>query len=131
MVLAIAFLLAPAVAEDVASGGIGHTCGNCSPDTNYDSLHVGNDRATAFGNSGGFVLGFSSGPAKAHNDLEITKSQNSGARTGADSEGEYSFDFTGSFSKRNIELIDVGNREALAFGYATALNTVKITTSQQ
>ena len=130
-----------------------------SDDTNFDSVQVGNDKATAFGSDSGFPFGFRNGPAKAENNLEIKKNQDSGKckpcihienaspddsiglQDGTDWEdstnwedymdpGE-SIDICGDACiKANIEQIKVGNREALAFGLASATNNVKIVTNQ-
>ncbi len=104
-----------------------------SDDTNFDSVQVGNDKATAFGSVSGFPFGFRNGPAKAENNLEIKKNQNSGNCSPCEF-----IDLVDGITERcgdacikaNIEQIKVGNREALAFGLASATNNVKIVTNQ-
>ncbi|VVB72898.1 Uncharacterised protein [uncultured archaeon] len=143
MVLAIAFLLAPAMAQeamggqgvDILKNGIFQTDGSAFTfpvylqDTNYGSVQVGNDKATAFGTGNSFPFGFRNGPADAQNNLEIKKNQDSGARL--DPDGYVIDAYNNSYNKLNIDQIKVGNRDALAFGYATANNNVKILTNQQ
>jgi hypothetical protein len=93
-------------------------------DTNADNLVVGNDKAIAFGTI--WQTGFRS--PKATNNLEIKKNQDSG-------ECEACQDFNGTCTdsciKVNLESIKVGDRDAMAFGFATATNNVKIVTNQQ
>ncbi len=132
-----------------------------SDDTNFDSVQVGNDKAMAIGSESGFPFGFRNGPAKAENNLEIKKNQDSGKcrpcvtienaspvdesvdwedseYLGDDESLEDNLDFENGFLeicgdaciKANIEQIKVGNREALAFGLASATNNVKIVTNQ-
>ncbi len=130
-----------------------------SDDTSFDSVQVGNDKATAFGSDSGFPFGFRNGPAKAENNLEIKKNQDSGkcrpcvtivnaspiesmdledSEYLADGEGLDGLDLQDGFIdicgdaciKANIEQIKVGNRDALAFGLASATNNVKIVTNQ-
>ena len=138
MVLAIAILLAPVMATDAYGGdgvdilgdGIFETDGSAFTfpvdltDTNYDSVQVGDDKATAFGTDSGFPFGFRNGPANAQNNLEIKKNQDSGICSPC-------VDYcTDSCLNLNIEQIKVGDREALAFGFASAVNNVKIVTNQ-
>lgn len=116
---------------DILGDGIFETDGSAFTfpgfqDTNYDSVKVGNDKATSFGMGNGFPFG----PANAQNNLEIKKNQDSGtcdACTVTDGINESCQD---ACLKLNIEQIEVGNREALAFGFATATNNVKIVTNQ-
>lgn len=128
IVLAIAFFFAPAMADDAMGGenidllhnGIFETNGNAftfpvDQNTNYDSLQVGNDKATSFGMGCSFPFGFCNGPANAENNLEIKKNQNADAT-------DYML---------NIEQIKVGDRVAQAFGFATANNNVKIVVNQE
>lgn len=138
MVLAMAVLSLSAMAQtesgyglagaggvDVLGTGIFETQGSAvkfpeAQDTNIDILDVGNDRAMAFGNI------FQRYPAAtASNNLEIKKNQNSGNCSPCDGF------CTDSCTKVNIEQIKVGNREAMAFGFASANNYVKIVTNQQ
>jgi hypothetical protein len=92
-------------------------------DTNIDSLDVGNDKALAFGNI------WQKNPiATATNNLEIKKNQDSG-------ECNRIIDNVSPCQdcciKVNLERINVGNREAIAFGPASAANYIKIVTNQQ
>jgi hypothetical protein len=145
LVLAIAILLAPVMATDAYGGngidvlgdGIFETDGSGFSfpvdytDTNYDSVQVGNDKATAFGTDSGFPFGFRNGPANAQNNLEIKKNQDSGICTSCETwEGDNYTGCMDSCLNLNIEQIKVGNREALAFGFASAVNNVKIVTNQ-
>jgi hypothetical protein len=92
-------------------------------DTNIDSVSVGNDKAIAFGNPWKSNL-----RAYATNELEITKTQDSGECVQCtDENGSTCAD---SCIKVNFEQINVGNREALAFGFGTSNNKVKITATQ-
>jgi hypothetical protein len=101
-------------------------------DTNFDSVQVGNDKATSFGMGNSFPFGFRNGPANAQNNLEIKKNQQSGNCCPCDTYDEEGY-YTGCIDaclKVNIEQIKVGNREALAFGSASATNNIKIVTNQ-
>jgi hypothetical protein len=93
-------------------------------DTNVDSLVVGNDKAIAFGSL--WQTGFRS--PKATNNLEIKKNQDSGECAACQ---DFNGTCTDSCLTVNLEQIKVGNRDALAFGFATATNNVKIVTNQQ
>jgi hypothetical protein len=157
MVLAIAALLSvPAMAEafggsgavDVLGDGIFETEGSSfkfpvEQDTSIDTLVVGDDKALSFG----MIWGMDP-PAVATNNLEIKKNQDSGdckcccpwAALGGDHQGAEAAPGTGVLGcavcqdcckKMNIEQIEVGDREAMAFGFATATNNVKIVTNQQ
>jgi hypothetical protein len=92
-------------------------------DTNIDSLDVGNDKALAFGN-----IWQKTPIATATNNLEIKKNQDSG-------ECNRIIDNVSPCQdcciKVNLEQIKVGNREAMAFGRASAANYIKIVTNQQ
>ena len=92
-------------------------------DTNIDSLYVGNDKALAFGN-----IWQKTPIATATNNLEIKKNQDSG-------ECNRIIDNVSPCQdcciKVNLEQINVGNREAIAFGPASAANYIKIVTNQQ
>jgi hypothetical protein len=96
-------------------------------DTNIDSITVGNDKAMAFGNTWLF-----SPRAYATNELEVQKVQDSGACETCCEEGrpDNCSSCTDPCLKVNFEQIKLGNREALAFGFATATNKVKISTAQ-
>jgi len=89
-------------------------------DTSLDSLVVGDDKALAFGMTWGIDP-----PAIAENNLEIKKNQDSGDCVCCPT------NCTDCCIKINLEQIKVGNREAMAFGFATATNNVKIVTNQQ
>lgn len=109
--------------------------------TNFDSVNVGNDVATALGPvipiPGHHPL------AKATNNLEIKKNQDSGdcqsCCDGAHEDGcDNAFDgghkgchtCDNACVKINLEQVKVGNRAALAVGNAEAENNVKIVTNQ-
>ena len=93
-------------------------------DTNVDSLVVGNDKAIAFGSL--WQTGFRS--PKATNNLEIKKNQDSGGCAACQ---DFNGTCTDSCITVNLESIKVGDRDAMAFGFATATNNVKIVTNQQ
>jgi hypothetical protein len=99
-------------------------------DTNIDSLDVGNDKALAFGN-----IWQKTRIATATNNLEIKKNQDSGNCSPCVTETivdeDYYLDCSDPCTKVNIEQINVGNREAMAFGPASAANYIKIVTNQQ
>ncbi len=151
MVLATASLFAPVMAHsdeayggdgvDILDDGIFETDGSAFSfpadftDTNYDAVQVGNDKATAFGSNSGFPFGFQNGPANAQNNLEIKKNQDSGKCRPCvfAVENEFESELTvcdDACLKMNIEQIKVGNRNALAFGLASATNNVKLVTNQ-
>ena len=91
-------------------------------DTNVDSLTVGNDKALAIGNLWGNI------DPTATNNLEIKKNQDSGACECCTSGDAPCQDCC---LKVNVEQVTVGNRNALAFGSASATNNAKIVTNQQ
>ena len=141
----MAFITVPVMAQnamgsnggvDILGDGIFETDGSAFQfpvfaDTNFDSVAVGNDKATAFGTDSGFPFGFRNGPANAQNNLEIKKNQDSGICTSCETwEGDNYTGCMDSCLNLNIEQIKVGNREALAFGFASAVNNVKIVTNQ-
>ena len=150
MVLAMAMLSVPVLAQGLAgnggvdilgrdgSGGIFETDGSAFrfpelQDTNIDALTVGNDNALAFGN-----LWQKTPIATATNNLEIKKNQDSGvngygnATTWDAATGFVTSDTPIDWNiKVNIDQIKVGNRNAMAFGYASATNNVKIVANQQ
>jgi hypothetical protein len=146
LVLAIAMLSLPAMAQsnyglagsggvDILGTGIFETDGTLTrfpeaQDTNIDTLDVGNDKALAFGNI------FQKTPlATATNNLEIKKNQDSGANGYSNATSNDGTTYTETPTdwniKVNIDQIRVGNREAMAFGYAAATNNVKIVANQQ
>ncbi len=138
MVLAMAMLSVPVMAQGISgsggvdilgtNGGIFETEGSAFrfpevADTNFDSLTVGNDKALAFGS-----IWHRAPMAVATNNLEIKKNQDSGACECCSS-GD--FPCQDCCLKVNLEQIAVGNRNAMAFGFAAATNNVKIVTNQQ
>ena len=151
MVLAVAMLSVSALAgcdgEGVIASGIFETEESSikfpvGQDTNIDSLEVGNDKALAYGS-----IFMRTPKATATNNLEIKKNQNSGAcPTGAQgccmnqlasseqTQGKtttlWTSDCTDCCIKVNVDQIKVGNRDALAFGFAAAENNVKIVANQ-
>ncbi|VVB68818.1 Uncharacterised protein [uncultured archaeon] len=122
---------------DILGDGIFETNGDAISfpviaDTNVDSVQIGNDKSTAFGMGDGFPFGPRNGPARAQNNLEIKKNQRSGNCSPCetyDEEGYYT-GCTDACLTVNIEHIKVGNREALAFGSASATNNIKIVSNQ-
>jgi hypothetical protein len=113
-----------------------------SKDTNVDFVEVGNDKAQAFGWDG-WPWAFRNGPAKAENNLEIKKNQDTecnccnpilaieeSSEDGAETD-LFIKDCVDCCPVNNIEKIKVGNRAAQAFGFATATNNIKIVTNQQ
>ncbi|RPI07742.1 MAG: hypothetical protein EHM65_11360 [Acidobacteriales bacterium] len=133
LVLAMAILSVPAMAQggsgsvDILGkdGGIFETEGSAFrfpefADTNVDILTVGNDKALAFGS-----IWRRAPMAVATNDLVIKKNQDSGACECCD------ISCQDCCIKANLEQITVGNRNAMAFGFAAATNNVKIVTNQQ
>ena len=132
MALAIAILSLPAMAQgdyglagsggvDILGTGIFETDGSLIKfpslqNTNIDTLDVGNDKALAFGN-----IWQKTPIASATNNLEIKKNQDSGDATVCQH----------CTKVKVIDQIKVGNREAMAFGFAEATNNVKIVANQQ
>ena len=92
-------------------------------DTNIDTLTVGNDRALAFGN-----IWQKNPGATATNNLEIKKNQDSGACECCTTGDAACHDCC---IKVNIDQIKIANRDAMAFGFASATNNAKIVTNQQ
>ena len=102
---------------DILGTGIFETDGSlikfpAAQNTNIDTLDVGDDKALAFGN-----IWQKTPLATATNNLEIKKNQDSGTCSDC--------------TKVNIDQITVGNREAMAFGFAAATNNIKIVANQQ
>jgi len=146
LVLAIAMLSLPAMAQgnyglagsggvDILGTGIFETDGALirfpeAQDTNIDTLEVGNDKALAFGN-----IWQKTPVAAATNNLEIKKNQDSGTCVPCtlfpDDPESTEFNCKDSCIKVNVDQISVGNREAMAFGFAAATNNVKIVANQQ
>jgi hypothetical protein len=138
LVLAMAILSVPVMGQGMSgsgsvdilgkNGGIFETDGSAFrfpelTDTNVDSLTVGNDKALAIGS-----FWHRAPMAVATNNLEIKKNQDSGACECCSS-GDVSCQ--DCCIKVNLEQIKVGNRNAMAFGFAAATNNVKIVTNQQ
>lgn len=120
---------------DILGTGIFETDGSLirfpeAQDTNIDTLNVGNDKALAFGN-----IWQKTPVATATNNLEIKKNQDSGACVPCtllpDDPESTEFNCKDSCIKVNVDQISVGNREAMAFGFAAATNNVKIVANQQ
>ena len=142
MALAIAMISIPAMAQgnyglagsggvDILGTGIFETDGALvkfpeAQDTNIDTLNVGNDKALAFGN-----IWQKTPIATATNNLEIKKNQDSGVSHNVTDLINGLYDCTDCAVKVNVDQITVGNREAMAFGFATATNNVKIVANQQ
>jgi hypothetical protein len=141
----MAFITVPVMAQnamgssggvDILGDGIFETDGSAFQfpaiaDTNFDSVIVGNDKATAFGTAWGWMNHY--GPANAVNNLEIKKNQDSGdcdSCCTADTGESACAVCQDACLKANIEQIKVGNRDAMAFGFANAANNVKIVTNQ-
>ena len=103
-------------------------------DTNVDTLNVGNDKALAFGNPWGRTQ-----EAVATNNLEIKKNQDSGECTCCKDETDRNSPCESCQGnscqdcciKVNLEQVNVGNRVAMAFGFATATNNIKLITNPQ
>jgi hypothetical protein len=140
LVLAIAMLSVPTLAQGIAGnggvdilgrdGGIFETEGAAfrfpeQTDINVDTLTVGNDRALAFGGLIPWTR-----MATATNNLEIKKNQDSGECACCQAL-DASSPCKDCCTKVNIDQISVGNRQALAFGFAAATNNVKIVANQQ
>lgn len=152
MVLAIAMMSISAMADetdfglagnggvDILGTGIFETNGALmkfptGQDTNIDTLEVGNDKAMAYGS-----IWQRTPMASATNNLEIKKNQDSGpcdsctktfSTTDSAEKGRFDEDCKDACIKVNIDQIKVGNRDALAFGFATATNNVKVVANQQ
>ena len=92
-------------------------------DTNIDTLTVGNDKALAFGN-----IWQKTPVASATNNLEIKKNQDTGL---CECCSDTTTECTDCCIKVNVDQIKVGNREAMAFGFASATNNIKIVANQQ
>ena len=95
-------------------------------DVNMDILNVGNDRALAIGPGIDPV---------ATNNLLIKKNQDSGDCECCSGRpplnGSLSSSCMDCCYKVNIDQINVGNRDAIAFGMSEATNNVKIVANQQ
>jgi hypothetical protein len=129
--LVMAIVAVPAMAQDVdlMSQGMFQTGDSAFKfpvvtDTNFDNVVVGNDYARAFGYDGFW----NNGPADAQNNLLIEKNQNVGACASCCPDCRVCSD---ACTTVNIEQIKVGDRNAQAFGFASAVNSVKIVTNQE
>lgn len=89
-------------------------------DTNADTMLIGNDRAMAFG-----VPWHRAPVTLATNNLEVIKNQDTGECECCGDECQ------DCCIKVNIDQIKIGNRDALAFGFASATNNVKVVANQQ
>lgn len=128
MLLAIAAIVIPVMAQnaivgadgvDILGDGIFQSEGNAFRfpidfSTSYDSLTVGDDKATALGT--GKIFPFGGTAPVAQNNMEILKSQNSSP--------------VGGYTVVNLDQIKAGSRTALASGHASSVNNVKIVTNQ-
>jgi len=134
-VLAIAMLSIPAFAQGMGGSGsidifgkngvIFQTEGSAYlfpefQDTNADTMVIGNDRAMAFG-----VPWHRAPVTLATNNLEVIKNQDTGECECCEEECQ------DCCIKVNIDQIKIGNRDALAFGFASATNNVKVVANQQ
>ena len=144
IVLAAALFMVPALVlaeEHQANGGALRSDGTelSFPDltnANFDGVTTGSDSALAFGPEWGFK---SSIPPKAENNLELKKDQETGM-SGINTTSPEQAAFMGATGQTphnitdptiNVEQIKLGNRQALAFGSATATNNIKITVVQK
>ena len=128
LLLAIAAIVIPVIAEnaivgadgvDILGDGIFQSEGNAFRfpldfSTSYDSLTVGDDKATALGM--GKIFPFGGTAPVAQNNLAILKSQNSSPE--------------GGYTVVNLDQIKAGSRTALASGHASSVNNVKIVANQ-
>jgi hypothetical protein len=96
-------------------------------DTNFDSITVGNDNARAIGWGGFFP--FTNAPAKAENNLEIKKNQQVGPCECCQALNN-ACPCSDCCTTVNIDQVRVGDRNAQAFGLASAVNNVKLVLNQ-
>lgn len=89
------------------------------PNMNFDFVEVGSDSARAMNGGMGSKL-----HTLATNNLEIKKNQDSG-------ECECCPTCKDCCIKYNKEMIKIGNRDTMAFGFAAATNNVKVVINQQ
>jgi hypothetical protein len=118
---------------DILGNGIFESSDNAfkfpmTSDTNYDSITVGDDSATAMGGWGGFFP-FDNDHANAVNNLEVKKNQQVGP-----SECCQALDSSCPCKDcsvlTNIDQVHVGDRTAQAYGDANAVNNVKLVLNQ-
>lgn len=117
---------------DILGNGIFESSDNAfkfpmASDTNFDSITVGNDNARAFGWGGFFP--FDNGPAKAENNLEVKKNQQVGPSQCCQAL-DSSCPCKDCSILTNIDQVHVGDRTAQAFGFASAVNNVKLVLNQ-
>jgi len=140
--MAFAALAAPVMAQgamvgnggvDILGKGIFETNGNAFQfpvfaDTNYGSVTLGNDKAMAFG----WPWIYPNGPAIAQNNVEVKKNQDSGACDSCCAVGssESCAQCQDACNKVNADMIKIGNTEAMAFGFASATNNIKVVSNQ-
>lgn len=139
LAFALAALVIPAMANgsfgyggvDVFTGGIFQSEASAFKfpeytDVNVDILNVGNDRALAIGPGIDPI---------ATNNLLIKKNQDSGdcecCYGCLPTNGSLSSNCMDCCYKVNIDQINVGDRDAIAFGLSVATNNVKIVANQQ
>lgn len=137
--LVLALVVIPIMAQDGFSGKGTDILGNgilessdgfkfpVVADTNFDSITVGNDNAKAYGFEGFFP--FTGPKAKAENNLEIKKNQQVGQCECCGILDNCS-PCQDCCTTVNIEQVHVGDRNANAFGLASAVNTVKLIFNQ-
>lgn len=89
------------------------------PNMNFDFVEVGSDSARAMNGGMGSKL-----DTFATNNLEIKKNQDSG-------ECESCPTCKDCCIKYNKEMIKIGNRDTMAFGFASSTNNVKVVINQQ
>jgi hypothetical protein len=94
---------------------------------NFDSVSVGNDVATAFGNY--WDQSIFGHQAKAENNVEIKKNQTSGPSICCNVSSTTLC--RECAPQVNIEQIRLGDRKAFAYGNAEASNNIKIVTNQE
>lgn len=141
MALVIAALCIPAIAQsyglagsgnvDVLGNGIFETDGTAfrfpaAQDTNIDSLSIGDDKALALGN-----IWQKHRLSTATNNLDIVKNQDSGSCNCCDRTIDNVSPCKDCCTKVNIEQINIGNRDAISSGSASATNYIKVVTNQQ
>ena len=140
-ILVLAIVAAPVMALDISGGKGTDILGNgifessdglkfpenLLSDTNFDSITVGSDNARAIGWGGFFP--FANGPAKAENNLEIKKNQQVGPCACCQAL-DNTCPCQDCCITTNIDQVHVGDRNAQAFGLASAVNNVKLVLNQ-
>jgi hypothetical protein len=97
-------------------------------DVSYKSVEIGDDDAFAVGWP--WTMTSPNGPANAANSLEIKNNQDTGECACCQSLNA-ECPCQDCCLKMNAESIKIGDRTAMAFGFATATNSIKIVTNQQ